>query len=113
MMKDGVEFFVRFTVREETGGRNGVHLATVSDVKIYNEKNAGMSGSANKSEGARVFVDRIITRYLSKGNGLNRSDIRFSINIPEAGLSSAEAKAAIDTLKRESPQDCLLREQAN
>ena len=29
-------------------------------------------------------------------------DIRFSINIPEAGLSRAEAKAAIDTLKGKS-----------
>lgn len=98
-MADGGEYYIRFTVREETGNRNGVHLATVSDVKLYNEENAGMSGSANKSEGARVFFDRIIAQYLHKGYTKNWRDafLRFSLDLMRARASAPENAAKAKT----------------
>ena len=47
--KDGTEWYIRFTVRENKGaaGRNDVHAATVSDVRLY--KNAGATTHVNKT----------------------------------------------------------------
>lgn len=63
------ENYVRFTVREQKSGRQGVHAATVSEVAIY--KNAeGTSAPANKSgEASRIFVDKRLSKFLGKVKG--------------------------------------------
>lgn len=102
---EGKEYYVRFTVREEKGGRKGVHAATVSDVTVYEAKNAA-TVSANESEGQyRVFTDKILAKFLSKGNQHYSADVnenRFSVsarrpdlvglhNMSAEGLKGADA----------------------
>lgn len=102
---EGKEYYVRFTVREEKGGRKGVHAATVSDVTVYEAKNAA-TVSANESEGQyRVFTDKILAKFLSKGNQHSGADVnenRLSVaarrpdlvgvhNMSAEGLKGADA----------------------
>ena len=79
--KDGTEWYIRFTVRENKGasGRNDVHAATVSDVRLYKntgstilvDKTSRRSGAGstipanNTGRGSGAFVDRKISHFLS------------------------------------------------
>ena len=76
-----------------------VRYSIADIVKLYNEENAGMSGSANKSEGARVFFDRIIEQYLHKGYSKNwrNAFLRFSLDLMRARASAPENAAKAKT----------------
>ena len=76
-----------------------VRYSIAGIVKLYNEENAGMSGSANKSEGARVFFDRIIAQYLHKGYTKNwrNAFLRFSLDLMRARASAPENAAKAKT----------------
>lgn len=69
----GDECFVRFTVREASGGkvvRNEVHASTVSRITVYKAKGAELSGLGHAQvEDSTPFVDDKIAYFLTGVNG--------------------------------------------
>lgn len=71
------DFFVRFTIREETGSsRNEFHASTISEIGIYKANGAILSSPGPKPGGQTApFVDDKLSNFLTSVNPQNVSKI--------------------------------------